>query len=136
MVALIGDGSCGHRGDNSFEPSGKHVGHERGGGAEIEGDAGRCVEGAHRPGSQRFSARQALAIDGAELAEDLAYTAIVGQALANLRHVGLGHIIPLRPGASAAYGQIVLRPVAPSTQAARLAAALVEGDKRAVQKNM
>jgi hypothetical protein len=77
MVALIGGGSCGHRGDTGFEPAGEHVGHECGRGAQIEGDAGRCIEGAHRPGSQRCSARQALAIHGAELVEDLACTAAI-----------------------------------------------------------
>jgi hypothetical protein len=117
------------------EEARQHIGDERGGEGGVDEAGERWSRSAHRATSEPLAAAQQLAVDGADLLQDLPRALIVGQILSDLFHVTLGDIVHLWMLAAAADRQIVLGTVAATggTLAARLAAALVALDQRAAE---
>jgi hypothetical protein len=87
---------------------------------------------AHDASSERLAPTQQLAVDLADLLQNLSGSLIVGEKLRDLLAGLLRHIIHLRPQAWITHGKIVLGPMPRTigTFASRLATALVSLDKR------
>ena len=90
---------------------------------------------AHDASSERLAATQQLAVDLADLLQNLSGSLIVGEKLGNLLESLLRHVIHLWTQAWKTHGKIVLgsMPRTIGTFASRLAAALVSFDKRTAQ---
>jgi hypothetical protein len=79
------------------EPGGEHVGDEQTAKFDIEGK--RCCEKGmtHSNSSECLATGQQLAIDGADLVQNLTESLIVGQIFCALTVIVLGNVIHLRP---------------------------------------
>ena len=123
------------RDDFVVEPGGEHVGEKQGAGFDIEGN--RCGEKGmiHAVSSECIAPGSPLAIDVADLVQNLTEPLIVGQIFCGLATKALGNVVHLRSLPVVTDREIVFWAVtgAASAFAAWLATRFVALDKRTTE---